>query len=176
MGSRQGDAGKINRSIHFRPGSMLRSQSNLYRIPPVAGLVLRRDSRCGCVTAFRSTRECAVSACSCKGLPAERPLPSHSLTESPNHVNYKFRLDSFMAGDTSGRRAAWPKPYAPRKCPFVFPVSRNLSRHFVQLFHNNFRLVVRPERPGDIHVATGLVSFVAGRSVSFSAVTSGTNG
>lgn len=126
------------------------------------------------LTASRSTRECAVSACSCKGLPAERPLPSHSLTESPNHANYKFRLDSFMAGDTSGRRAAWPKPYAPRKCPFVFPVSRNLSRHFVQLFHNNFKLG-RPERPGDIHVATGLVSFVAGRSVSLSTATTGTD-
>lgn len=81
-----------------------------------------------------------------------------------------------MAGGTSLEHTASAKPHACRKCPFVFPVSRNLSRHFVQLFHNNFRLVVRPERPGDIHVATGLVSFLAGRSVSFSAVTSGTNG
>lgn len=123
------------------------------------------------LTAFRSTRECAASACSCKGLPAEKPLPSRSLTESPNHTNYTLRPDSFMAGGISRKQQF----SAQRICPLFTPVNRIPLRHFVQFFHNNFKLG-RPERPGDIHVATGLVSFLAGRSVSFSAVTSGTNG
>ena len=116
----------------------------------------------------RPTRECAASACSCKGLQTEKPLPSRSLTESPNHTNYTLRPDSFMAGGISGGRAARPKPHVQRICPLFSPADRISLRHFVRLFHNNFKLG-RPERPGDIHVATGLVSFVAGRSV-FAAV------
>lgn len=120
------------------------------------------------LTASRSTRECAASACSCKGLQTEKPLPSRSLTEFPNHTNYKFRLDSFMVGGISGGRAARPNPHVQRICPLFSPADRISLRHFVRLFHNHFKLG-RPERPGDIHVATGLVSFVAGRSV-FAAV------
>lgn len=106
----------------------------------------------------RSTRECAASACSCKGLQTEKPLPSHSLTEFPNHTNYKSRPDSFMPGGISRKQ----RFSAQRICPLFSPVDRIPLRHFVQFFHNHFRLVVRPERPGDIHVATGLVFVLPG--------------
>lgn len=104
----------------------------------------------------RPTRECAASACSCKGLQTEKPLPSRSLTEFPNHTNYKLRPDSFMAGGAS-RTTKRVLQYTERKRPLF-----SLLRHFVQFFHNHFRLVVRPERPGDIHVATGLVFVLPG--------------
>lgn len=104
----------------------------------------------------RPTRECAASACSCKGLQTEKPLPSRSLTESPNHTDYKLRPDSFMAGGAS-RTTKRVLQYTERKRPLF-----SLLRHFVQFFHNHFRLVVRPERPGDIHVATGLVFVLPG--------------
>ena len=110
----------------------------------------------------RPTRECAASACSCKGLQKEKPLPSHSLTESPNHTDYKLRPDSFMAGGISRKAIAGQRSRAQRICLLFSPVNRIPLRHFVQFFHNHFRLVVRPERPGDIHVATGLVFVLPG--------------
>ena len=110
----------------------------------------------------RPTRECAASACSCKGLQTEKPLPSRSLTESPNHTDYKSRPDSFMAGGISRKAVAGQRSRAQRICPLFSPVNRIPLRHFVQFFHNHFRLVVRPERPGDIHVATGLVFVLPG--------------
>lgn len=110
----------------------------------------------------RKKRECAASACSCKGLQTEKPLPSRSLTESPNHTDYKSRPDSFMAGGISRKAVAGQRSRAQRICPLFSPVNRIPLRHFVQFFHNHFRLVVRPERPGDIHVATGLVFVLPG--------------
>lgn len=110
----------------------------------------------------RPTRECAASACSCKGLQTEKPLPSRSLTEFPNHTDYKSCPDSFMAGGISRKAVAGQRSRAQRICPLFSPVNRILLRHFVQFFHNHFRLVVRPERPGDIHVATGLVFVLPG--------------
>ncbi|PWL96821.1 MAG: hypothetical protein DBY04_07820, partial [Clostridiales bacterium] len=69
-------------------------------------------------------------------------MPSHSLTESPNHTDYKLRPDSFMAGGISRKAIAGQRSRAQRICLLFSPVNRIPLRHFVQFFHNHFRLVL----------------------------------
>ena len=123
----------------------------------------------------RPTGECAASACSCKGLQTEKPLPSRSLTEFPNHTDYKSCPDSFMAGGISRKAVAGQRSRAQRICPLFSPVDRIPLRHFVRLFHNNFKLG-RTGASRQYPCGNRVSVCVAGRSVSLSAVTCWTNG
>ena len=98
-----------------------------------------------------------VRACRRRNLCRRTPSPNPRIIPIS-----KLRPDSFMAGGISRKAIAGQRSRAQRICLLFSPVNRIPLRHFVQFFHNHFRLVVRPERPGDIHVATGLVFVLPG--------------